>query len=184
MNPIKDLGVWFSSNLKFSTHCNHIVKQGWHRLSMVRRTFSSGDVLTLIWAYKVFVRPILEYASPVWSPHLVADIDNIESVQRCFTKSLRGMRDKSYVDRLEILDLQTLECRRLMADLTLTFQILHGLVNFPTECLFTLRVGDRTRGHSRKLVVLKASKDCRKYFLAYQVVNAWNALPGALSFGF
>ena len=32
----------------------------------------------------------LEYASCVWSPHLVKDIDQLERVQRRFTKRLRG----------------------------------------------------------------------------------------------
>jgi len=34
----------------------------------------------------VSVRPLLEYAVPVWDPHLVKDIEAIESVQRFATK--------------------------------------------------------------------------------------------------
>ena len=32
------------------------------------------------------VRPILEYANPVWCPMFRKDIDKIESIQRHFTK--------------------------------------------------------------------------------------------------
>jgi len=32
------------------------------------------------------VRPLLEYAVPVWDPHLVKDIEAIESMQRFTTK--------------------------------------------------------------------------------------------------
>jgi len=45
----------------------------------------------LVKAFKVYVRPILEYNSPVWSPSFVKDILLIESVQRKFTKRIPGM---------------------------------------------------------------------------------------------
>jgi len=42
-------------------------------------------------AFTVYVRPLLEYASCVWSPHLMKDIERLERVQRRFTKRLRGL---------------------------------------------------------------------------------------------
>jgi len=38
-------------------------------------------------AFTVYVRPLLEYASCVWSPHLMKDIERLER----FTKRLRGL---------------------------------------------------------------------------------------------
>lgn len=99
----RDLGVWFNHNLKWATHCCHVVKVARQRAAIVRRCFVSGDRNTLFWAFCVFVRPILEYASPVWSPYLVADIDHVESVQRVFTKRLPGFSHMSYTDRLRAL---------------------------------------------------------------------------------
>lgn len=32
--------------------------------------------------YKALVRPILEYAAPLWSPYLVKDVQVLESIQR------------------------------------------------------------------------------------------------------
>ena len=67
----------------------------------------------MVRAYKVYVRPILEYCSPVWSPYLLHEVDEIERVQRYFTRRLQGLKSFSYTDRLFLLDLESLELRRL-----------------------------------------------------------------------
>jgi len=58
----------------------------------------------------------------VWVPVYKTDINLIERVQRRFTKSLLGLTDISYHDRLAILDnADTLENRRLNMDLIMHF---------------------------------------------------------------
>jgi hypothetical protein len=42
--------------------------------------------------YKSLVRPILEYACPVWDPHLVKDIKMVEAVQRRASRIAFGQR--------------------------------------------------------------------------------------------
>ena len=174
---VKDLGVWFSEDLKFSHHCASVSKTASCRAALIKKHFVSGDVKTLIWAFKTYVRPILEYASPVWSPYLFKDIDLIESVQRRFTKSLKSLNKLPYNERLRVAGLESLELRRLKCDLCLTFSLLHGLVDFDYTTLFELRHGDRTRGHHLKLVVRSTKLNCFKYFFANRVVPAWNSLP-------
>jgi len=52
-----------------------------------------------------YVRPLVEYCSPVWSPSTIGQIKRVESVQKVFTKKLPGMRYLSYVERLSVLNL-------------------------------------------------------------------------------
>lgn len=177
---IKDLGVWFSSDLSFSIHCNNIVKLAKQRAALIRKVFTSGDRATLVWAFKTYVRPILEYASPVWSPCRVGLIKLIETVQRNFTRFLPGCRDLSYADRLKFAGLDSLELRRMRADLCLTFSLLNDLVDFDYSNFFELRNSTRTRGHPLKLIVPGSKRDCRKHFFANRVVNVWNDLPDEL----
>jgi len=86
--------------------------------------------------FKVYVRPLVEYASPIWSPRLTGDIDMLERVQRRFTKRLPGMYRLSYEDRLQ-LNLDSLESRRIKIDLLLCFKIMHGYVDFE-KMIFSL----------------------------------------------
>jgi len=78
-------------------------------------------------AYITYIRPLLEYVSNVWSPHLLMHINNIERVQRHFTKRITELHDFSYRERLSILNLEKLEYRRLSCDLTLYYKIFNNL---------------------------------------------------------
>ena len=77
----------------------------------------------LLRAFKVHVKPIVEYASCVWSPYRVNQVKLIESVQRKVTKRFPGYASLSYKDRLSRLGPDSLELRRLRYELLLTYKI-------------------------------------------------------------
>ena len=73
------------------------------------------------------VRPHLEYAQGVWSPHLVGQIKNIEKVQMRATKMLPRIKDLPYMERLRELNLPTLKYRRLRGDMIELYKIITGI---------------------------------------------------------
>ena len=83
-----DLGVCINSVLSFSEHINNVVVKAKQRTSLLLRSFLSKDPMLLTKAFTVYVRPMLEYCSPVWSPCHIGNINKLESVQRSFTKDL------------------------------------------------------------------------------------------------
>jgi len=89
----------------------------------------------------------------------------VEKAQRRFTKRLSGLRHLSYPDRLQMLDLQSLERRRLSHDLILVYKILHGLTHCTLSSNLILQQLSNTRGHSYKLAKSLCSHDIYKYFL-------------------
>ena len=107
---------------------------------------------------------IMEYACPVWSPYLLKDITLVESVQRRFTKYLPGLFNLTYSERLAVLNLESLELRRLRYDLALTFSILNYLVDVDCDRFFTFKSNSITRGHPLRLMVHPFHTDVRKYF--------------------
>jgi len=66
---VTDLGIRIDSRLSFSDHVDHIVsKAKLIRASQILRCFVSKDLRILTRAFITYVRPLLEYCSPVWSP--------------------------------------------------------------------------------------------------------------------
>ena len=61
--------------------------------------------------------------SQVRSPHHRYLIDKIESVQRFFTKKLSGLRNLTYLQRLKVLGLESLERRILIFEESVTLPI-------------------------------------------------------------
>jgi len=125
-------------------------------------------------AFVIFVRPLLEYCSQIWSPRLHKDIYNIEHVQRSFTKRLPGFKSLSYSERLLRLNLESLESRRVKADLVLLFKIIHGFVDIDYSAMFDIQFDRTTRGHDLRIHKCHSNVDARKFHFCNRVIDAWN----------
>ena len=177
-----DLGVTIEQNLKFQQHINQITHRVMirvnQRANLIHHCFTSKNTANLARAFKTYVRPLLEYASPVWSPYTKCQIESIEAVQQSFTRCIPGIQQLSYSKRLQALNLQTLEHRRLLTDLTTCYNIVHGLSSLTFDNFFSYIPNTfNTRGHSLKLSIPLDLSNTRKYFFSSRVVKPWNALP-------
>jgi len=86
------------NKLNFYCHISAIARKAHARASLILRSFVTWDPVVLTKAFITYVRPILEYCTSVWSPHTVSNIDKIESCQRWFTKSIKGLSGMRYSD--------------------------------------------------------------------------------------
>jgi len=91
----------------YDEHISYIVHSAFTRSALILKCFNSRDYRVLKLAFCTYVRPLLEFSTQVWSPHYKYLIDEIESVQRFFTRKLSGLSKLSYLSRLKILDLET-----------------------------------------------------------------------------
>ena len=71
----------FFKDLKWNTHVNNVCTKANRTLGFLRRSLSSCPQNDKKIAYKGLVRPILEYASPVWDPHGIVVQEEFEKVQ-------------------------------------------------------------------------------------------------------
>ena len=74
------------------------------------------------------MQPRLDYCSQLWSPSDQASIAMIEGVQRNFTRSIKGMENKDYIERLDLLQMYSQERRRERYQIIFIWKISQGLV--------------------------------------------------------
>ena len=90
-----------------------------------------SDMDTLVQLYISLVRPHLEYACPVWASASHKDIDSLERVRKFAFRMAAHNWTLNYNSLLSLVDLPTLESRRLQLKLGHLFKIVHGLCYFP-----------------------------------------------------
>ena len=174
----KDLGVMIDSRLNFNEHIDTMVSGAKSRCFLLLKSFICRDIDIMIFAFKVYVLPLLEYCSSIWCPSKLTDIDRIEKVQRSFTKKLTGLSNLTYKERLVLCKLPSLELRRLWNDLTLCFKIVHNQIAITFTDFFEYDKNPHgTRGNKFKLKIPFARSTIRKNFFAVRVVPPWNSLP-------
>jgi hypothetical protein len=175
----RDLGVYISSDLKSHGQVNQAVSKANSMLGALKRTFTSRGVEMWKRLYTTYIRPHLEFAVPAWCPYLKGDIAKLEGVQRRATKVAHNMKGKSYEDRLRLLNLTTLEDRRIRGDSIQWFKIIKGIeeVRWLREpCLGHPRAGERGK------YILETVKNCqqREKFFTVRAPEAWNNLPDSI----
>ncbi len=79
-----------------------------------------------------------------------------------------------YVERLNFLQLDSLEVRRIKADLILYYKVINNLVQIDTANL--TRHKHSFRGHNLYLYTFYCRTEIRKYFWCNRIVCPWNSL--------
>lgn len=185
----KDLGVQLTNNLKSDVQAKYAAAKASRILGQLNRTFKYWTVENFKVIYCAYVRPHLEYAAPVWSPHLKKDIKVLERVQRRATKLVPKLRNLSYQSRLTKLNLTTLEDRRTRGDLIQFFKINSGfnIISWQNALVSTdtiIQTGPsaairRSLHNIRRPEITKCEQ--REFFFTHRTIPLWNALPSYIT---
>ena len=181
----RDIGFNMDRSLKPSTHCNIISRKAHGILSLISRNFHYRDKTTFVNLYCQHVRPILEFASPVWSPWLEGDKKVIENVQRRMVRMISGLQGQNYEEKLLEIGLQSLQCRRDRADMIQVFKIIKGFDDVDYKDWFQLygdlpvanRPATRLSNDPLNIIMQRSTGDVRKHFFSQRVTPRWNSLP-------
>ena len=131
--------------------------------------------------YKSYVRPKLEYNTPVWSPYLLKNIDAIEKVQRRFTKIICrrcSITFTSYPDRLSKLNLLSLRHRRIRFDLIFLFKIVNNLSHLNFNSFFIFQRSTYSLRHNTVKILPKQHFNCGVWSGSFfeRAPRFWNKL--------
>ena len=175
----KDIGILVDDNLKFSEHIDSIVKKANGKAGWLRRSFQFMSPKMFKPLYMQVVRSQMEYGSSIWNPHFITLIDKIEMVQDRATKMLPTMRDKTYEERLKIMNLPTLRYRRARGDMINVYNILNCEDKdlCPDMKMLVDVTGRDGRNNSLSLYKSFNQLDVRKYSFTERVTDLWNSLP-------
>ena len=112
-----------------------------------------------------------------WQPKLKKDVLRLEKVQRYYTRMAFKkcyIKPEPYKKRLQKCNLESLEFRRKISDLSMVHKILHNKTSLDPSKHF-LR-STRHRFNSLQLLVRRHSGKTQHNFFV-RSINTWNSLP-------
>ena len=113
---------------------------------------------------------IMEYANTIWGPHYLLDKRRLEKVQRCTTKMIPLLSDKSYSQLFNFTWSTILEYRSIKGDLIFLYKLINGYFNTDFSTFFTLSPNIQTRGNSLKLYKPHTHRLCRSNFFSVTII--------------
>ena len=105
----------------------------------------------------------------MWNPCTVKDIITLESIQQQFTRRLPGMKAVTYP--------QSLEIRRIRADLVFTYKLVFGITDLKLSDFFISNCHLFSRRHQYQLYLPHCKKGIQFNSYPCRVLHVWNNLP-------
>ena len=178
----KDLGVLVDADLSFEEHITTKVRKANQIMGLIRRSFTYLDGKSFVKLYTALVRPHLEYAQSVWSPHLKKFTDLLENVQIRATKLVDHFGGLDYSERLKRLNLPTLAFRRLRGDL---IEMYKHFSKYDKDIVAESfqpkeRVNRRHRFQIHERVAEDGVRGVQNNSFYYRIAKVWNNLPSTV----
>ena len=126
----KYLGVTISNDFNWKPHIENMTSKAYNTLKFIKRNIQTNNQKIKETAYNTYVRPQLEYCTPVWHPWQDKLSYKIERVQRAAARYVLNEygTTSNVTEMLNTLNWQTLESRRIKNSLILLYKTKYQLV--------------------------------------------------------
>lgn len=137
VNEVKDLGVIFDTKLNFEQHITYSVNKALRKLYYILRVSREfNDINVICKLYETLIKPIVMYASPVWSPIYMIHSNKLENVQHKFFRLVAfrlniviKFDDHDYSDISKKLNICSLKSLRDYNDVLLLYKVIYDFLN-------------------------------------------------------
>ena len=182
VDSAKYLGVNISQDLSWNHHINEITGKANRTLGFIKRNVKTKNEQVKELAYKTLVRPQVEYASSVWTPHTKENILKIEMTQRRAARWVKNNYSTydSVSHMLDNLGWRSLENRRIDSRLIMFYKIVYGHVAIQMPTYF--EQPQRFTRHMHPLSYRQIHTQTKYYQQSFYpaTIVLWNRLPSEL----
>lgn len=182
VSSFKYLGIFFTSDLSWSTHIEYITNKALKKLGFLKRRLFQANSNTKLHAYISLIRSTLEYASVIWHPHQASFINSLEAVQNKAARFiLRSYSSDISVSALKrSLDLPNLDTRRKFSRLSFFHSLYYSESSFRSSNILPAHHISPRTDHAHKVQPIFArTKKYQNSPLALSI-QEWNLLPASL----
>ena len=180
VTEVKHLGITLDRKLTWQSHIDRIIEKSNKALAPINILKFKLPTWCLLRYYKAFVRPILEYASPVWSGCSINSINRLEKCQYRAMLAISGCIKTTSTEKLTaLLGLPPLEFRRNCDKLTIIYKIRSGIT--PSYLIDVLNEynppfrANRRDPYTFRLPRPRKTITIKNFF--YSALDMWNKLP-------
>ena len=182
VDSAKYLGVTISQDLNWNKHINNITGKANRTLGFIKRNVKTKNESVKELAYKTLVRPQVEYASTIWSPHTKQNTQKIEMVQRRAARWVNNNYSTydSVSTMLDNLGWRSLENRRIDSRLFMFHRIIYGYVAIQIPTYF--EKPQRFTRHMHPLSYRQIHTHAVYYQQSFYpaTIVLWNKLPSEI----
>ena len=179
------LGVDIQHDLEWNNHINRITSTctASKTLGFVRRNLHSCTKDTKAQAYKMVIRPSVEYCSAVWDPYTNEHILKIGKIQRRAARLVCNNYDWRQIvtELIQKLEWDMLSTRRKINRLSIFNKAIGGHLAIPVRNYLQPAQRQTRRSKSNNYIEHQASLDCYKYSFIPRTIRDWNNLPTDMS---
>ena len=181
VDSIKYLGVIIDKKITWSQQVDKIALKANRVRGFLYRNIKHCSLDIKDRCYKIFIQPILEYASIIWSPYYDKYINKLEAVQRRMARFVCNEYGFVSVTKLlENLSWPTLQQRRTCNRGIMLYKILNKQVEIPILPTIFKPNTLSTRGNNSRFIQLQCHLNCYRNSFFPDAIRIWNSLPQQL----
>ena len=175
----KYLGVYLSSDMRWTAHIDHIVNKANRTIGFLTRNLHRCPSKVKYTAYVTIARPILDYCDTVWDTEILRDVLKLEKLNtraaRLISNDYRRIEGiTSYLKREHNLDI--LAERRKLHRLTFLYKISNGIVAIDKD-KYLQDHGREGLRHNPTWINYSSTSNIFKSSFFPRTISEWNTLP-------